>query len=130
MRRLGPILGAAALAVALLGEAGTMRMVVADLPYERVWTAALQAVAGYPIERAADGVIVTGWHERAPRASETGWSRVRERVAMRVEAAAERITRVTVEVEAAGWRAGEWVPIADTEPLAREVLARLRDAQG
>ncbi len=132
MRRFLVVAGAA-VALALVAEAGPMRMpirmVVADLPYARVWDAAVQAVAGYPIERAAGGVIATGWRERDARPTEPGFTRVRDRVSLRVEPAGERITRVTVDVEAAGRRAGEWVPLADTEPIAREVLARLRDAQ-
>lgn len=118
------------LAVGAGSEAGMVRMVVADLPYARVWEAAVRAVAGYPLERAADGVIVTGWRERAPREGEAGFSRVAERLSLRVEPFAERITRVIVEVEAKGWREGEWVPIPDTEAIAREVLARIRDGQG
>lgn len=110
-------------------EAGRMRMVVADLPYARVWDAALQAVADYPLERVAEGRIVTGWRERSPRPSEGGFVRVTERIVLDVEEAGDRITRVTVEVEARAWRNGGWVALPDTQATAREVLARLRDAQ-
>jgi hypothetical protein len=125
----------AALAVALApaaagAEAGRMRMVVADLPYERVWHAAIRAVSDFPLERAEAGRIVTGWRERAPRAGEVGLVRVTERVVVDVERAGERITRVTVEVEARGWQNGSWVAVRDTEATARAVLARLREAQG
>ena len=124
----GSILAAGMALVLIAGaEARTMRMVVADLPYVRVWDGAVRALAAYPIERAADGVVATGWRERDPRADETGWSRVRERVTLRVEPMGERITRVTVEVEAQGRRNGDWVALEDTEGLARDVLARLRD---
>jgi hypothetical protein len=111
-------------------EAGRMRMVVADLPYERVWHAAIRAVSDYPLERAEAGRIVTGWRERAPREGEAGLVRVTERVVVDVERAGERITRVTVAVEARGWRNGDWVGLPDTEATARAVLARLREAQG
>lgn len=106
------------------------RMIVADLPYARVWEAAVKAVEGYPVERAADGVIVTGWRERPPREGEAAFERVTERVTLRVEPVSERVTRVTVEVEARGWREGAWVGIPDTDETERAVLARLRDAQG
>lgn len=122
---------AAGMALALIAgaEARTMRMVVADLPYVRVWDGAVRALADYPIERAADGVVATGWRERDPRPGETGWRRVRERVTLRVEPMADRITRVTVEVEAQGRRDGDWVALEDTEATAREVLSRLRNVQ-
>ena len=111
-------------------EAGTMRMVVADLPYARVWDAAVQAVRDYPVGRAADGVIETGWLERSPREGEGGFTRILERATVRVEPFAERITRVTVEVEARGWREGQWVPIPDTEARERAILDRVREAPG
>jgi len=111
-------------------EAGTMRMVVADLPYARVWDAAVQAVRDYPAGRAADGVIETGWLERGPQEGEGGFTRVMERATVRVEAFAERITRVTVDVEARGWRDGQWVPIPDTAARERGILDRVREAPG
>lgn len=104
-----------------------MRMVVADLPYARVWAAAVRAVEGYPVERAEAGVIVTGWRERPARQEEPGFERVAEQVTLRVEAFSDRITRVTVGVEARGFRDGQWVPISETEELARAILARLRE---
>ncbi|HEV8676825.1 MAG TPA: hypothetical protein VGX21_22545 [Methylomirabilota bacterium] len=129
MKRLAALGLMLCLAVGGEGEAGVIHMVVADLPYPRVWEAAVRAVAGYPVERAADGVIVTGWRERPPAAGEGGFGRVQERVTLRVEPFADRITRVTAEAEARGWRDGQWVTIADTDAIARDVLARLRDAQ-
>jgi hypothetical protein len=132
-RRIAAVVAALVMALAPSAggaEAGRMRMVVADLPYERVWNAAIRAVSDYPLERAEAGRIVTGWRERAPREGEAGLDRVTERVVVDVERAGERITRVTVEVEALGWRDGAWVPVADTEATARAVLARLREAQG
>lgn len=110
--------------------AGMRRMIVADLPYARVWEAAVKAVEGYPVERAADGVIVTGWRERPAREGESGFERVTERVTLRVERVSELVTRVTVEVEAQGWRDGAWVSIQDTTATERAVLARLREAHG
>lgn len=116
--------------VAMSAEAGVIRMIVADLPYERVWAAALKSVDGFPVEHAAEGIIATGWRERPPRGEESAFERVRERIRLRLESFGERITRVTVEVEAEGWREREWVGLAETTTTAREVLARLRDAQG
>ena len=122
--------GLVLLGVSVASGAGMMRMVVADLPYDRVFAAAMRSVEGYPIERVADGVIVTGWLWRAPRPDEPGFERVEERVTLRVEPFGERITRVTVEVDARGWRGDTFRPIGDTRGTAREVLARLREAQG
>jgi len=109
-------------------EAGTMRMVVADLPYARVWDAAVRAVRDYPTGRTADGLIETGWLERSPREGEGGFSAVMERVTVRVEPFAEQITRVTVDVEARGWRDGQWVAIPDTAARERTILDRVREA--
>lgn len=106
-------------------QAGVLRAVVADVPYALVWDAARRAVADYPVERAADGVIVTGRLERAGMPGEA-FARVAERVTLHVEAFADRVTRVTVEVDVEGWRGGVWVPIADTEAASRRILARLR----
>lgn len=117
------------LGVAALGEAATVRMVVADLPYARVWSAANAALAGYPVERSADGVIQTGWAERPPGEGTGGVGRVQERVTIHVEAFGERITRVTVSVEARGWREGQWTPLPDTEAREHAILDRIRDAQ-
>lgn len=116
------------LAGGLLAEGFTANAVVTDVPYARVWEAALRAVAGYPLERAADGVIVTGRVERLPRGDEEGLERIAERITLRVERFGEGVTRVTVDVEAEGWRAGAWVRWPATEATARAVLARLRAA--
>jgi hypothetical protein len=110
-------------------EAATVHMVVADRPYERVWQAATAALAGYPVERAADGVIQTGWSERPAGEGPGGVARVQERVTVRVEPFGERITRVTVSVEARGWRDGQWAPLADTTARENAILDRIRDAQ-
>jgi hypothetical protein len=125
-----PLVGMLWLAAAGGAAPGTMRMVVADLPYDRVWAAAVAAVGDYPLERAGDGVIQTGWRERPPRPEEPGLGRVEERATVQVEAFAERITRVTVHVEARGWREGAWVPLAGTAASASAILDRFRDARG
>jgi hypothetical protein len=129
MRRVAAPLVALALMVAT-AEAGALAMVVADAPYARVWDAAVRAVEGYPIERAGEGTIVTGWLERPPREGEAPFTRVLERLTVRVEASARLITRVTVDVEAKGLGTGGWVPIENTEPAERAILDRVRPGQG
>jgi hypothetical protein len=130
MRRGVALVLALTLGVAAPGEAATVRMVVADLPYTSVWRAANEALAGYPVERSADGVIQTGWAERPPGEGAGGVGRVQERVTVHVEPFGERITRVTVSVEARGWREGQWTPLPDTEAREHAILDRIRDAQG
>ncbi len=130
MRRLLVVVAMGLSVVASGAEPDRMHMVVADLPYARVWDAALRAVAGYPVERSGDGLIVTGWLARPPGEAESGFIEVLERVTLRVVPVADRITRVTVEVEARGRRDGEWLPLPPSEARARAVLARLRAAQG
>jgi hypothetical protein len=117
------VLGSSAVA-----NPGPLHMVVADLPYARVWAAAREAVRDYPLERVADGEIVTGWRDRPARAEEGTFECVAERVQLRVEAFGDRITRITVTAEARGWRDGGWVSVGETAPLARDVLARIRAA--
>jgi hypothetical protein len=111
-------------------DTGPERMVVADVPYATVWAAAQQALREYPIERVANGEIVTGWRERPPTAEERGFERVTERVTLRVEAFGERITRITPIIELQGWREGRWTGIEDVGPATRAVLARIRAALG
>jgi hypothetical protein len=98
-------------------------MVVADMPYARVWAAAQEAVRDYPLERMVDGEIVTGWRERPARVEEPGFERVSERARLEVETFG---TRVTAMVEARGWRDGGWAMIADTASATRDLLARIR----
>jgi hypothetical protein len=112
----------------VVANPGPLHMVVADLPYTRVWAAAREAVRDYPLEQVADGEIVTGWRDRPARAEEGTFERVAERVQLRVEAFGERITRITVTVEARGWRDGQWMISEASEPGARDVLARIRTA--
>jgi hypothetical protein len=109
-------------------NASPVRMVVADMPYARVWAAALDAVRDFPIERIADGDIVTGWRDRPARAEEQGFERIAERVRLQVEALGERITRITASAEVRGWRDGGWVSLQETGTLERNVLARIRAA--
>jgi hypothetical protein len=105
-----------------------VRMVVADIPYARVWAAALEGVHDYPIERIAEGDIMTAWRDRPASVGEPGFERVAERVHLQVEAFGERITRITAVVEVRGWRDGGWVRLEETRPLERNVLARIRAA--
>jgi hypothetical protein len=111
-------------------DSDPLRLVVADVPYATVWAAAQHALRDYPVERAADGEIVTGWRERPPTAEERGVERVTERVTLRVEAFGERITRITPIIELQGWREGRWAAIEDVGPATRALLARIRAALG
>jgi hypothetical protein len=91
-----------------------------------VWEAAVRAVDGFPVERAADGLIVTGRRERPARPDEAAtFSRVAERAVIRVESFGTGSTRVTVDVEVSGWRDGAWVAIPDGEEAAQAILDRL-----
>jgi hypothetical protein len=110
----------------LPSRAEPLHMVVADVPYARVWIAARQAVRDYPIERLADGEIVTGWLERAPRSEEAGFPRVSERVTLRLQPFEARITRITVVGEVKGWRNGAPVVIEGGDWAAYAVLERVR----
>jgi hypothetical protein len=92
-------------------------MVVADLPYARVWAAALEGVHDYPIERISEGEIMTGWRERPANAGEGGFERVAERIHLQVEAFAEQITRITARVELRGWRDGGWVSLKEARGI-------------
>ena len=133
---------AAALVLAGIGLAGSggtagtglVRLVIADLPYGRVWAASLRALEGFPVARAEQGVIVTERVERAPRPEElaevSGAERVAERVTVRVDAFGTLSTRVTIAVEAWALRDGAWTPLADTGTTARGIADRLRAAPG
>lgn len=115
---------------AVLAEPATLRLVVLDLPYARVWASAVQAMQSYPLERATDGVIETRRVERVPRADEVGAERVAERVTVRVEARGRLATRVTVDVALEGLRDGRWVPLEDDGAAARTILDRIRARLG
>lgn len=118
------------LGVAVSAQPAGSRLLVIDLPYARVWENVLRALQVYPLTRAADGVIESDRLERAPRADEAGLERVAERVTVRVEEVAPGVTRITVEVRAEGFRAGQWEMLQDGEATARAVLERIRAAQG
>ncbi len=128
MTRLAVSLGLVLLVGSATADPDPPRMVVADVPYARVWAAAQEAIKEYPIERAADGEIVTGWRERPPNAEERGFERVTERITLRVEAFGERIARIAPLIELRGWRDSRWVTIEDVDLATRELLARIRAA--
>ena len=129
-------LGAAlALAACLVGATMTAggadpRLLVMDLPSTRVWEGAVRALGAYPLVRASEGVIETARMERAPLPDERGVERVAERVVVRVEAVAEKVTRVTVTVEAQALRDGQWRPRAASPATVRAVLDRIRAGLG
>ena len=112
-----------------MGESAAPRLLVMDLPYARVWAGAVQALGGYPLARASDGVIETQRVERAPRPDDLGVARVAEQVTVHVEAVAPLVTRVTVQVRLEGLRAGRWEPLEDDGATVRAVLDRIRAAQ-
>jgi hypothetical protein len=126
----GLVLAVAIVAASGLAEARGVRLVVADLPYATVWAAAIRALDGYPLERTESGVIATRRVERAAERGEGPYARIAERITLRVEAFGERVTRVSIEVEAEGWRDGAWVALRDTEVQAQRIVERLRAAQG
>jgi hypothetical protein len=115
---------------AVTGRAAVPRLLVMDLPYARVWEGAVQALGGYPLVRASDGVIETARMERAPLPEEGGLERVAERVTVRVEAMAPKVTRVTVDVVLEGLRGGRWGPLEDDGATARTILDRIRASIG
>lgn len=118
------------LGTVVTGEAATPRLLVMDVPYERVWEGVVRALQDYPVARTAGGVIETQRVERPPRADELGVARVAEQVTVRVEAVAPLVTRITVEVRLEGLRDGRWEPLEDDGATARAVLDRIRAAQG
>jgi hypothetical protein len=125
---------AGALAAGLLvgtvvtGQAAVPRLLVIDLPYARVWEGTVRALSGYPLARASDGVVETARVERAPRPDEPGLERVAERVTVRVEAMADKVTRITVTVAAEALRDGHWEALEGSPATARAVLDRIRAA--
>jgi hypothetical protein len=116
--------------VPVTGGAAVPRLLVMDLPYARVWEGAVQALSGYPLDRAADGVIETARMERPPWPEEGDVERVAERVTVHVEALADKVTRVTVTVEAQGLRGGTWQAIEASPATARTILDRIRASLG
>ena len=133
MRRLLATLIAAAGLLPPLGaiaQSATPRLLVMDLPYARVWEGTLRALDGYTLTRASDGVIETARVERAPLPDEVGLDRVAERITVRVEAVGDRITRVTVMVEAEALRAGSWRAVEASPNTTRTVLDHIRAGIG
>jgi hypothetical protein len=110
------------------GQAAVPRLLVIDLPYARVWEGTVRALSGYPLARASDGVVETARVERAPRPDEPGLERVAERVTVRVEAMADKVTRITVTVAAEALRDGRWEALEGSPATARAVLDRIRAA--
>jgi hypothetical protein len=133
MRRvLAALIAVAGLMTALgaTAQAGAPRLLVMDLPYARVWEETVRAFDGYALTRAASGVIETARVERAPLPDEAGLDRVAERITVRVEAVADRVTRVTVTVEAEALRAGIWQAVEASPTTVRTVLDRIRASIG
>jgi len=118
----------AALGTSAHGEAP--RLLVMDLPYARVWAGAVRAFGEQELTRAADGVIETSRVERAPRPDETGIERVAERVTVRVESMADRVTRITVTVETEALQGGSWRVVDASPATVRAVLDRIRASIG
>ncbi len=117
-------------AISVAAQPAAPRLLVMDLPYARVWEGTVRAFGGQALARAADGVIETPRTERAPLPDEAGLERVAERVTVRVEATGDRITRVTVTVDAEGLQDGLWRPIDASPTRARAVLDRIRASLG
>jgi hypothetical protein len=113
-----------------MAQPATPRLLVMDLPYARVWEGTVRALGGRALARASDGVIETARVERAPRPDEAGVERVAERVAVRVEAVADKVTRVTVTVETEALRGGRWQPVEASPATVRMVLDRIRASIG
>jgi hypothetical protein len=101
-----------------------------DLPYATVWEAAVRALGGYVLVRASEGVIETARTERPPLPDEKDVDRVAERITVRVEAMADKVTRVTVVVEAEGLRDGRWQALEGSATTVRTVLDRIRAGIG
>lgn len=118
-----PVMGA-------IAQPGAPRLLVMDMSFARVWEGAVRAFEGHGLARASDGVIQTGRVERAPLPDEAGAERVAERVTVRVEAVGEKVTRVTVTVEAEALRDGRWQAVGASPATARSVLDRIRASIG
>ena len=118
------------LGAAVTGATADPRLLVMDLPYARVWEGAVRAMEAYPIERAAEGVIETARVERAPLPGEAGVERVAERITVRVEAVASKVTRVSVTIDAEALRGGQWRPLEVPPATVRGVLDRIRASIG
>lgn len=118
------------LATAVTGRAAAPRLLVMDLPYATVWEGAVRALGGYVLTRASEGVIETARTERPPLPDEKDVDRVAERITVRVEAVADKVTRVTVVVETEGLRDGRWQALDGSATTVRTVLDRIRAGIG
>jgi len=116
---------------AMAQPAAPPRLLVMDLPYARVWEGTVRAFGEQALARPpADGVIETTRLERAPRPDEAGVERVAERVTVRVEPMADRVTRITVSVQAEALQAGSWRAVDASPATVRAVLDRIRASIG
>jgi hypothetical protein len=115
---------------AVIAQPPSQRLLVFDVPYERVWERTVREMQAYPLTRAAEGVIETARIERDPVPEEEGATRIAERITVRVEAVAEKVTRVTVTVDAEALRDGRWQPLPGSPATARAVLNRIRAGIG
>jgi hypothetical protein len=118
------------LGLPVTGAPADPRLLVMDVPHARVWEGAVRALSVYPLVRAAEGVIETARVERAPLPGEPGVERVAERITVRVEAVAPKVTRVSVTVDAEVLRGGQWQPVEVAPALVRDVLDRIRAGIG
>jgi hypothetical protein len=116
--------------IPVMAQQGTPRLLVMDLPYARVWEGTVRAFGGSALARASDGVIETARAERAPLPDEVGFEQVAERVTVRVESMADRITRVTVTVEAEVLQGGRWRAISPSPTRVRAIFDRIRASIG
>ena len=120
-----------AVSSAMAQPAAVPRLLVMDLPYARVWEGTIRAFGEQALARPpADGVIETTRLERAPRPDEAGVERVAERVTVRVEPMADRVTRITVSVEAEALQGGSWRAVDASPATVRAVLDRIRASIG
>ena len=118
------------LATAVTGRAATPRLLVIDLPYERVWEGAVRALDGYALTRASEGIIETARTERAPLPDERNVDRIAERISVLVEPVADKVTRVTVKVQTEALRSGRWRTLDGSATTVRRVLERIRAGIG
>jgi hypothetical protein len=117
-------------ATSVTAQQSPPRLLVMDLSYARVWEGTVRAFGEQILARAAAGVIETTRAERAPLPDEAGVERVAERVTVRVEPMAARVTRITVTVQAEGLREGSWRAIDASPATVRAVLDRIRASIG
>jgi len=130
VRRLALAAVSLMLVTSAAAQSAPPRLLVMDLPYQRVWESTVRAFGEKALARAADGVIETTRAERAPLPDETGVERVAERVTVRVEAMGIKVTRITVMVETEGLQQGSWRSMDASPVTVRAVLDRIRASIG